>query len=220
MSSLVDRLLPVALVILSAVLHECAHGYAAYLLGDPTAKEQGRLTLNPLAHLDPFGSVLLPLLMALSGVGVVFSFAKPVPVNLARLRNPQRDGVLVSLAGPAANLVQALVGAGLFHACALLINAGMYDLYVILGRLLVTFVYVNLVLMFFNLLPLPPLDGSKVVAPLLPEGARRALWRFEPYAVGTLLLVLFLVPRLIGFDPLSAYLDATAGRLFSVLVGF
>ena len=158
--------------------------------------------------------------MALSGVGVVFSFAKPVPVNLSRLRNPERDGVLVSLAGPAANLLQAVVGAGLLHASALLLDAGRYELYQTLATLLMTYVYVNLVLMFFNLIPLPPLDGSKVIAPLLPEELRRKLWRFEPYAVATLLAVLFLVPRLIGFDPLDVYLDATAGRLFSLLVGW
>ena len=104
----------VALVMLSAIVHEVAHGWVAYKLGDPTAKQAGRLTLNPLAHLDPVGSVLLPLLMAWIG-GPVFAFAKPVPYNPYNLRNPRRDEVLVALAGPASNLLQALVGAVAFR---------------------------------------------------------------------------------------------------------
>jgi Zn-dependent protease len=207
----------VVLVMFSVVLHEIAHGWAAYRLGDPTAKQAGRLTLNPLAHLDLFGSVIMPLMLAVVG-GPVFAFAKPVPYNPNNLRHPVRDEVLVALAGPACNLLQALVGALLFRV---LFNAwqGSVDaMYYVLSGL-TSYVYVNLTLMFFNLIPLPPLDGSAIVSPLLKGDARVAYYKVQRYAMPILILLLWVLPSVLRFDPLGAYLNATAGNLYNVLLG-
>ena len=216
---LFGTVLPVLLVALSASFHEFAHGYVAYRCGDSTAKEQGRLTLNPLAHIDPFGSVLLPLLMSLSGLGVVFAFAKPVPVDYSRLRRGDRDAVAVALAGPGANLIQAVLGAILWRLLVLGLRDGL-ALPPELGYVLSMYVLINLNLMFFNLIPLPPLDGSKVIGPLLPPKARLAYLRFQPYAIFVLMVVLYLLPHILGFDVLGMYLDATAGRLYDLLLRF
>ena len=213
----------VILVMFSAIVHEVAHGWVAYRLGDPTAKEAGRLTLDPRAHLDGFGSVLLPLIMAFLG-GPVFAFARPVPYNPYRLRHPRRDELLVALAGPASNVLQALLGTvllGAFWALAPSIYAsGAISLEVVsaLLNLFSTYVYVNLVLCFFNLIPFPPLDGSKVVLYFLKGEARRKFYELSQYAMFGLILVLYVLPSLLGFDPLGIYLDATAGSLYRALV--
>ena len=207
----------VALVMLSAIVHEVAHGWVAYRLGDPTAKQAGRLTLNPLAHLDPVGSVLLPLLMAWIG-GPVFAFAKPVPYTPYNLRNPRRDEVLVALAGPASNLLQALVGAVAFRLAFASWSGAEDALYWVLMALQI-YVYVNLTLMFFNLIPLPPLDGSKIVMPLLHGGARQSYYKIQQYGMPILLVVLYVLPSVLGFDPLGMYLDATAGNLATLMMG-
>ena len=220
---LVRVALTVALVMFSAVVHEVAHGWVALRCGDPTAKEAGRLTLDPRAHLDGFGSVLLPLLMAFLG-GPVFAFAKPVPYNPYRLRHPRRDELIVALAGPASNLLQALVGTA---ALRLVTQAfgGPYDWVPVLPdalwwvyEALLTYVYVNLVLCFFNLIPFPPLDGSKVILFFLKGEARRKFYELSQYAMFALIVVLYVLPSLLYIDPLGAYLDATAGNLFSALL--
>lgn len=220
---LVSIAMTVVLVMFSAIVHEVAHGWVAYRLGDPTAKEAGRLTLDPRAHLDGFGSVLLPLIMAFLG-GPVFAFARPVPYNPYRLRHPRRDELLVALAGPASNVLQALLGSvllGAFWALAPSIYAsGAISLEVVsaLLNLFSTYVYVNLVLCFFNLIPFPPLDGSKVVLYFLKGEARRKFYELSQYAMFGLILVLYVLPSLLGFDPLGIYLDATAGSLYRALV--
>lgn len=212
--------LSVAIVLVATVLHEVAHAACANALGDPTAKEAGRLTLNPLAHLDPVGSFLLPLMMAAVG-GPIFAFAKPVPYNPHRLRHPVRDEVLVALAGPACNLVQALVGTAVFHALFGMFMAATSNVYVLSAmQVLASYVYLNLMLMFFNLLPLPPLDGSAIVSPLLKGEARRKYYMVQRYSMPILLTLLFLVPMLLPIDPLSEYLRLTAGNLASLLLGF
>ncbi|MDD7364663.1 MAG: site-2 protease family protein [Atopobiaceae bacterium] len=214
--------LSLALVIFSAMVHEVAHGWVAYRLGDATAKRAGRLTLNPARHLDPFGSVVLPLLMAVAG-WPVFAYAKPVPYNPNNLRNPRTDEVLVALAGPASNLLQALAGAAVYQLVLsrLLADGGS----LVVGgasfwvlRALALYVYVNLVLMFFNLIPLPPLDGSKLVMPLLHGRARERYYHIQSYSLPILVAVLYLVPMVVHFDPLSLYLDATAGNLLELLL--
>lgn len=214
--------LSLALVIFSAMVHEVAHGWVAYRLGDATAKRAGRLTLNPTRHLDPFGSVVLPLLMAVAG-WPVFAYAKPVPYNPNNLRNPRTDEVLVALAGPASNLLQALAGAAVYQLVLsrLLADGGS----LVVGgasfwvlRALALYVYVNLVLMFFNLIPLPPLDGSKIVMPLLHGRARERYYHIQSYSLPILVAVLYLVPMVVHFDPLSLYLDATAGNLLELLL--
>lgn len=211
----------VMLVMVSASLHEFGHAYAAYRLGDQTAKRAGRLTLNPMAHLDPFGSIFLPLMMALAG-GPVFAFAKPVPYNPRNLRNERRDEVLVALAGPAANILQAVVGAVasriLWSRMPMTIMAGgpAYWCYTILT----TYVYVNCSLAFFNLIPLPPLDGSSIISPLLKGEARRKYYVVQRYSLPILMALLYLVPMMLPVDPLGVYLDATAGTLADLLLGW
>lgn len=220
---LVSIALTVLLVMLSAIVHEVAHGWVALRLGDPTAKEAGRLTLDPRAHLDGFGSVLLPLLMAFLG-GPVFAFARPVPYNPRRLRHPRRDELLVALAGPASNLLQALLGTALvgalWQALPASYSAGSPAFDLVSGALDVatTYVYVNLVLCFFNLIPFPPLDGSKVILFFLKGQARRKFYELEQYAMFALIVILYVLPTLLDLDPLGAYLDVTAGALYRALV--
>ena len=156
-------------VIVGIVVHESAHALAAYLLGDKTAQSRGRISLNPLNHIDPFGTIILPILMILAG-GPVFAFAKPVPVYLNNLKHPKRDEVLVSLAGPASNIILACLGAVMMR---LLGNVAASSAFLwggtlaVLVNFVVTFISVNLSLAFFNLIPLPPLDGSSVLVPFL-----------------------------------------------------
>ena len=212
---LVSIAVTVALVMVSAVVHEVAHGAAALALGDPTAKNAGRLTLDPRAHLDGFGSVVLPLIMALMG-GPVFAFARPVPYDPRRLRHPRRDELLVALAGPASNLAQALLGT---LVLGLVLNyAPLSEPVWVLVEVLLTYVSVNLTLCFFNLIPLPPLDGSKVVLFFLTGRARQGYYRLQQYSMVLLIALLYVVPGLLGVDPLGIYLDATAGRLYSLML--
>lgn len=218
---LVDVALCVALVMFSAIVHEVAHGAAALACGDPTAKEAGRLTLNPKAHLDGFGSIALPLLMALMG-GPVFAFAKPVPYNPRRLKNPSRDEVLVALAGPASNIAQALLGTLLFALVwrfRMPISGALgADGLMWVVRASTTYIYVNLTLAFFNLIPFPPLDGSKVVMPLLHGEAKQQYYRIQAYAMPLLIVALYVLPSFLNIDPVGYYLDFTAGNLYDLLL--
>lgn len=208
----------VLLVMFSAMVHEVAHGWVAHLCGDDTAREAGRLTLDPRAHLDPLGSVILPIACALMGAPV-FAFAKPVPYNPARLRHPRRDELLVALAGPASNLLQAVLGTALLGA-TLALGQGALTVEMLYGAmdLLTTYVYVNLVLCFFNLIPFPPLDGSKVILYFLPPAARRRYYELQQYAMFLLLLLLYVLPGLLHVDPLGIYLNATAGETYAALM--
>jgi Zn-dependent protease len=157
-----------AIVIVSLTIHEAAHAWTADKLGDPTARLLGRVSLNPLVHIDPIGTVLLPLISAFSGLPLL-GWAKPVPVNISRLRHHRRDFMIVAAAGPISNLLQAVAVAGIFRAIH---EPGDTSLLVgILARAVET----NLLLAFFNLLPIPPLDGGNVLAGLVPEGAARVL---------------------------------------------
>ena len=223
-------LLAVGLVVISASLHEFGHAFAAYCCGDDTAKEQGRLTINPLAHIDPFGSVLLPFLLVMSGFGYM-AYAKPVPYNPYRLKNPRRDEVIVAVAGPVANVLQALVGAVLYHVCLKVMygdaSAPLYFYFIgsdplaWLPLALQVYIQVNCSLAFFNLLPIPPLDGSKLLSPLFktPE-ARRWWYQVQRYALPVTFALIWLGPRVLGIDPIGWVLDMTAGRLSDVLLGW
>ena len=208
-------------VIVGLCVHESAHALAAWALGDKTARSRGRVSLNPLAHIDPFGTVLVPLIMIVLG-GPVFAFAKPVPYNPYRLRKPRRDELLVALAGPASNLLQALLGTAVFGALLAggLGSAAFADgpAWWVLDGLL-TYVYVNLVLCFFNLIPLPPLDGSKVILYFLRGSARQRYYELQNYSMAILLAALYVLPGMLRVDPLGAYLGATAGRLYGILIG-
>jgi Zn-dependent protease len=170
------------ILIASIILHEVSHGWAALGLGDDTAKRSGRLTLNPIAHIDPIGSIVLPAFLILTHAGFLFGWAKPVPVNVSRLRHPRNDAVLTGLAGPAMNLVLVGIALGLVR---LLHPTSFWPWYLLflLGML-------NILLAFFNLIPVPPLDGSSVVERLLPRRWWGPYLAIRPY---TLFVVLGLV---------------------------
>lgn len=184
-------------VLLAITLHEVAHGYVAYKCGDTTAKMFGRLTLNPIRHVDPVGTILLPILIGvLTHFNFVIGYAKPVPVNWNQLRNPKRDMILVALAGPSANFLMAFLWAGCFKIATLLHPQSS----TIALFLLVTAragMIINLVLAFLNLIPLPPLDGSRVVSSLLPPRAAMTYARVEPF--GFLILVILIFTNVLGY---------------------
>ena len=189
-------------VLAAVVLHELAHGYSAYLLGDPTAARMGRLTLNPLAHVDLFGTILLPVMLIVSGAPFLFGYAKPVPVNFANLHNPRRDMVRVAAAGPIMNLILAGLSA---FALKFLLSLQLIDDGLV-ARSLLASVMINIVLAVFNLLPLPPLDGGRVATGLLPRRPALALAKLEPY--GMLIVMLLLMTGVLGdmLQPLSLFL--------------
>ena len=164
-------------VLFAITVHEAAHGYAALHFGDPTAHALGRISLNPLKHIDPVGTIVMPLLLYFATAGAfLFGYAKPVPVNFGRLRNPKRDMIWVALAGPGANLLQALLW-GVFGVVLLGLHVNEY----ICLKMCEAGVKINLVLFAFNLLPLPPLDGGRILVGLLPWRAASMLARLEPW---------------------------------------
>ena len=181
-------------VLFAITVHEVAHGWVARLLGDPTAWMMGRLTLNPVKHIDPVGTILVPLVLLLLG-GFVFGWARPVPVNYRNLHDPRRDMALVAVAGPAANLLMAL-GWALIMKVGILIaphNTWIGLPLVYMGQ---AGIAINVILMVLNLLPVPPLDGGRVLAGLLPPRLAEALDRVEPW--GLLVLVALLATGILG----------------------
>jgi Zn-dependent protease len=192
-------LLLLAVIVPSIILHELAHGVVALACGDDTARRAGRLTLNPVRHVDPMGTLVLPALLALSGLGV-FGYAKPVPVNPSRMRHPRNDSVLVSLAGPATNLAIAAISVVALHlvepAATLAAVPGVVDFLGVGGlgigvRVLYLLGFLNVTLAVFNALPVPPLDGSVLIERLLPRSALPTWWQIRRYAmIGLIVLVL------------------------------
>lgn len=224
MDRLFSILLSALAVIIGIVVHESAHSLAAYILGDSTARSRGRISLNPLAHIDPFGTVLLPLLMVLAG-GPVFAYAKPVPVYLGNLKNPKRDEVLVALAGPLSNILVALVAAlvyGVLLGAVLVpgLSAGTLSLGFANGiaSFLVTLMSVNLSLAFFNLIPLPPLDGSSILVLFLKGEALRTYYEIQRYSMPILIIVLYLLPSITGIDLVGWYFEFTVYPLMNALL--
>ncbi len=213
----IQTVLWLILLLPSIAFHEYMHGWAAYKLGDPTAKNAGRLTLNPIKHIDPFGTLLLPVLLAMAG-GPIFGYAKPVPVNPRYFKDIRLGDLLTGIAGPGANLALALFGATVFHLASLMTaSLGIYAQWIgLIGLLLVQ---TNLVLMFFNLIPLPPLDGSSIVPMFLPDRLLHGWYRMQQYSFGILLLLMWGVPMLTGWSPLSAYFELTVQPLMRLLLG-
>jgi Zn-dependent protease len=222
-------LLLIAALIMSAVVHEYAHGWMAYRLGDDTAKKLGRLTLNPIRHMELFGSVLLPLLLVFSGSGFLIAWAKPVPFNPYLLLDKKYGSLKVAIAGPTSNAILAVIFGLLVRFLPLdyllkhdltvamlsnrealmpLLNGSMLNSIFVLA---VLFCFINLILMVFNLIPIPPLDGSKVLYPFLPTAAKRAFQKFEHY--GLWILIFFIVFGIFGF---VSYLTL---YLFGLLTG-
>jgi Zn-dependent protease len=191
-------------LVIAIVFHEVAHGLVARRLGDPTAAERGRLTLNPIRHIDPFGTVILPLILAISHAPV-FGWAKPVPVNYRRLKRPRRDMVLVALAGPGMNLLLAVIGAAILAAAVFLAGPRF------LIDMAYVFVMTNIFLGVFNLLPVPPFDGGHVVEGLLPPPLAQRFRRIGRYSLLVFVMLLLVIPAL------SPSLNVV-GRVISPLV--
>ncbi len=186
-------LIPLTIAI---VFHEVAHGRVAKMFGDNTASERGRLSLNPIRHVDPIGTVILPMILAISGAPV-FGWAKPVPINPNRLRNPRWHMVLVAAAGPASNILLAIVAAFVF-ALILKATGGLGDA---MGPQFIAanfqnFIVINLFLAVFNMIPIPPFDGSKVFAGFLPDGLRQRFQRLDRYAFAFIIILLFVIPQI------------------------
>jgi len=185
----------IIVLVFSAIIHEYMHGWMADRLGDPTAKNMGRLTLNPIPHIDLFGSILLPFVLVATGAGFVFGWAKPVPYNPYNLRDQKYGGAKVAVAGPLGNLITAIFF-GLILRFFPIQN-------VILATLLAIIVQINLVLMIFNLVPIPPLDGSKVIQPFLPYSWQVKFAEMEKYGMFVILLFVmfgfFIIVPIINF---------------------
>ena len=193
--TLLTALALIPALVIAIVFHEVAHGWTALLLGDPTAKERNRLSLNPIRHIDPFGTLILPGLLALAGAPV-FGWAKPVPVIRERLNNPRFGMMAVAAAGPGTNLVLAAIGAlglGLLVGGGNAAPSGAPGLVI---ASLYSFILINVFLALFNLLPIPPFDGSHIVEGLLPERAARVYERLRPFGFPLMFLLLMVIPWL------------------------
>ena len=207
-------------VLLAVTMHEAAHGYVAWKLGDPTAMRAGRVTANPLKHIDPVGTLLLPGLLLLVRAPFLFGFAKPVPVDFSKLRRPKRDMVLVAIAGPASNILLAILSALLIGLGNILpTSAGLW-----LVNNLENSIIINLLLAIFNLIPLPPLDGGRIAVGLLPRSLGWRLAKLEKFGLFILLGLLFVVPMLmkeigVVFDPLHWLVIVPVQGLFDLLRG-
>jgi len=207
-----EFLIGIVIVIFSIILHEIAHGFVANWLGDPTARYAGRLTLNPLPHIDPVGSILIPGILALTGSSFLIGWAKPVPYNPYNLKNQRWGEAMVGVAGPLTNILIAIIFGLILRFSGSLGLSGAF-----LG-VCVTVVYANLVLAIYNLIPIPPLDGSKVLRSILPSKLAIAYGRLETsmYALGPFGLIMV---SLVAIYLLWPYLSGFVQTLFSLIVG-
>jgi Zn-dependent protease len=216
---LLDLAIAVIPVVLAITLHEAAHGYAALALGDTTARDAGRLSLNPIRHIDRVGTILLPgfllitqLLLPPHRISFMFGWAKPVPVSAFKFSNPRRGMAIVAIAGPAMNFFLAWLGALVFPM------DGPYSFWTsVFAQFLIYFMLSNIVLGLFNLLPIPPLDGGRIAVGVLPLPLARVWARLEGAGLVLVLLIVFVLPRLIGVDPVGAALHSVLPWAFRVL---
>jgi Zn-dependent protease len=206
-------------LVIAITFHEAAHGFVAHRLGDDTAYNLGRVSFNPLRHIDPFGTLIMPAILLMAHSPFLFGYAKPVPVNFRGLRNPRTDMVLVALAGPATNIALALVAAVAFHGVGLLPDDAAQWLADNLKNALV----INVILAIFNMMPIPPLDGGRVAVGLLPRPLALPLARLEPFGMLILISVLILLPLVgsqfgLNLDVISAILRTTTGYVIRAIL--
>jgi Zn-dependent protease len=206
-------------VIVAITFHEAAHGFVAHLLGDDTAWWLGRVSFNPAKHIDPFGTVILPGILLLLGAPFLFGYAKPVPVNFRNLRSPRRDMVLVAAAGPVMNIFLAVLAALGFHLVGYLpVTAARW-----LADNLKNALILNVVLAVFNLFPLPPLDGGRILVGILPKAIAAPVARMEPYGLGILIGLLIILPMLgaqlgVNLNFLSHLIAIATGAILNAII--
>jgi len=205
-------------VLISVTMHEAAHGYAANLLGDDTAKKLGRVTLNPFKHIDRFGTVILPLLLILMKSPFIFGWAKPVPVMFHRLKNPLRDMVIVAIAGPLTNIALAIISASIL---SMMQNLSLLD-NLWLVRTLINFIFINIILAVFNMIPIPPLDGGRVAVGLLPKYFSYQLAKLERYGLFIIIGALFILPLLgkqigIPLEPIHWFIQYFSNFILTII---